>query len=106
MFLIARIFLIIGIFGLFQHLVAMRCHSMIRAWAKQGGWRALKTHRKFINLGPFKFNPGLPVYRVTLENACGKQRHAYVRCGHELISVLSDEMAVEWIAASPEIARD
>lgn len=103
-FFFVKLLLIIGIVGLLQHLVALRCANMIHDWASQGGWRVSTARRKFFNIGPFRFNPGLPVYLVTLENSLGRERTAYVRCGHELISVLSDEMAVEWVA--PEIAKD
>ena len=96
-FFVAKLLLIIGIVGLVQHLVALRCANMIAEWASHSGWRVRTARRRFFNIGPFRFNPGLPVYLVTLENAIGKERRAYVRCGHELISVLSDEMAVEWV---------
>lgn len=101
MFFLAKLLLIIGIFGLLQHVVMMRCRAMIDAWAWQGGWMVIKAQHRFFRAGPFRFNPGLPVFHVTLRNSLGRERHAFVRCGHELISVLSDEMVVEWVEGSP-----
>jgi hypothetical protein len=96
-FFLAKLMLILGVFGLLRHLVALRCHAMIEVWAGQGGWMVVSTRRRFLRTGPFGFNPGLPVYQLVLTNALGRQRQAYVRCGHELISVLSDEMTIAWI---------
>jgi len=102
--ILAKALLVIGIIGLLQHLIALRCTSMMNAWAKEGGWRIVRQRRSFLGTSGLGIKPGLPIYLLTLENSIGRQRKAYVRCGHEVMSVLSDEIAVQWVDQASKVS--
>lgn len=99
---LAKGIFIVGVVGLLHHLIAMRCSALIDAWAHRNGWRVVARQRRFMRIGPFFFAPGQPVYRVIFENSLQRRREAFVRVGHHVMSVLSDEVDVEWTGpASP-----
>ncbi len=78
-------------------LIHGRCRTLISKWAAHGGWEIVGCRRCVIDSGPFPLVPGMPIYRVELKSRSGRQREAYVRCGNFTLSVLADEVAVEWI---------
>ena len=92
---VVRLMLVVGLVGLLVHVVHARCVSLIGTWARRGGWDVVRCRRCLI-ASPFAYVPGLPVYRVQLASVSGRTRMAYVRVGNLMMSVLSDELAVEW----------
>jgi hypothetical protein len=92
---VAKLCCVVGIIGLMIHLVHARCRALIDAWAQQGGWDVVRCRRCLL-ASPFAFVPGMPVYRVQLASPSGRTRRAYVRVGNLIMSVLSDDLAVEW----------
>jgi hypothetical protein len=91
-----RLLIIVGVVGLMTTLVHNRCRALIAEWANRSGWTVVKARRCWFGTEQFTFIPGMPVYRVTLESRSGRTRMAYFRCGNATLSVLSDELAVEW----------
>lgn len=90
--------MVVGIVGLLLTLVNNRCRTLIAAWAERGGWSIIRMRRCFLPTEAFSFLPGMPVYCVTLESRSGRTRTAYFRLGNMTLSVLSDDVAVEWVA--------
>ena len=80
-----------------MRMIHARCRTLIAKWADHGGWEIVGCRRCVIDSGPFPPVPGMPVYRVELKSRSGRQREAYVRCGNFTLSVLADEVAVEWV---------
>lgn len=85
-----------GLLASFWIGVNARCRSLIAKWAEHGAWEVVDCRRCLLRAGPFSPMPGMPVYRVELENRSGKRREAYIRCGDPILSVLADRVAVEW----------
>lgn len=91
-----RLMIIVGVVGLLTTLVHNRCRALIAEWADRGGWTVVRARRCWLPTEQFAFIPGMPVYRVTLESRSGRTRTAFFRCGNATLSVLSDDLAVEW----------
>lgn len=91
-----RLMIIVGVVGLLTTLVHNRCRALIAGWAGRGGWTVVAAKRCWLGTSQFAFIPGMPVYSVTLASRSGKTRTAFFRCGNATLSVLSDELAVEW----------
>ena len=92
-----RLMIIVGVVGLLATLVHNRCRALIHDWAGRGGWSVLGLRRCWFGAPGFAFIPGMPVYRVTLMSRSGRTRTAHFRCGNLTLSVLSDELAIEWV---------
>ena len=92
-----RLMIIVGVVGLLTTLVHNRCRALIADWANRSGWTIVGCRRCWFGTSQFAFIPGMPVYCVTLESRSGRSRTAYFRCGNLTLSVLSDELAVEWV---------
>ena len=90
--------LVAGIAAAFWYLVHARCRTLIDTWAERGAWHVVSCRRCLVRVGPFPPIPGMPIYRVELENRAGRRRAAAVRCGDPILSVMADHVAVEWVA--------
>ena len=93
----AKLMVVVGVVGLLCQFISFRCRKSIADWASRGGWSVVSARRCWLGAPAFSFVPGTPVYRVTLESRSGRTRTAYFRCGNATLSVLSDELAVEWV---------
>jgi hypothetical protein len=94
---LAKVMIAVGLIGLLCQVVSFRCRKLIADWADRGGWSVVECRRVLLaRQSPFAFVPGMPVYEVTLASASGRTRQAHIRCGNMTMSVLSDELAVEW----------
>lgn len=94
-----KLLLAAGVLGLLASVIRTRCVVLIEQWAERGGWEVVACRRCLLGAKPFAFTPGMPIYRVELKGPSGRQREAYIRCGNFAMSVLSDELAVEWVEA-------
>lgn len=92
--------ILIGCVGLLTALVRARCAALLDEWARHGGWRIASHRRVIFRTGPFSFVPGMPVYEVEVTNSAGMRRTAFVQLGDPIASVLSANIAVEWIDAA------
>lgn len=75
-----------------------RSKEMIRQWAVQSGYQILLIERPLFNRGPFFWTTSRQqtVYRVEVQNNEGQVQKAWIRCGHWLTGVSSDEIEVRW----------
>lgn len=89
--------LVAGILAAVWYLIHSRCRTLIDAWAQHGAWDVVSCRRCLLRAGPFPPIPGMPIYRVELQNRHGRRREAYVRCGDPILSVIADAIAVEWV---------
>ncbi len=75
-----------------------RAETILARWARRNGYEVLRA--KFLFFGGKAFwwrrGRGHFVYYVTIRNAQGHIRRAYVRCGSWLLGLLSDHVTVEW----------
>jgi hypothetical protein len=76
-----------------------RAKSIIQKWAAEHGYVILQCDSPF-HTGAFSFwttSRGQIVYSVTVRDATGRERKAWVRCGSYTGSVLfSDKIEVRW----------
>ena len=75
-------------------------HSRDRldAWAAENGFELLSRERRLMFRGSFTWTSGKgqEVFYVTLRDAAGRTRAAYVRVGGWLLGQLSDTIDVRW----------
>ena len=60
-----------------------RSGRMVDRWAAEIGCRVVSRKYRWLFSGPFwwRTTRNMAIYYVTLEDAGGRTRHAYVRCG-------------------------
>lgn len=107
----AKLLAVAGVLGLLQHLIYLRCRTIILRWSRHSGWNVIDAERRVFRSGPFPFQPGCPVFLLTLKSSAGRRRQAFVQCGNAVMSVFSDHLAVEWTSeiessANPAAASD
>ena len=75
-----------------------RSTSIIETWARENGYRLLSSEYRWLAKGPYFFrtSKGQTVYRVTVQDAQGRTRSGYVRCGGWMFGLLSDKVDVRW----------
>src|SRR4051794_29722736 len=78
-----------------------RSQTILDRWAEANGLRILNKEYRWMMRGPFAWttSKGQAVYRVTVEDAAGRTRSGWVRCGSWLAGLLSDRVDVRWDAA-------
>ena len=71
---------------------------LIDKWAARNGYRILNRRFQLFWRGPFwwRSSKGQLVYRVTIQDAAGNIRRAWIRCGGFFVGLLSDQVTVEW----------
>ena len=86
----------LGIVAAIWHL--RRSRGMVQRWASQGGMELLSAQRRYLRRGPFwwRTSKNQEVFHVTVRNADGHVRTAYVRVGGWFGGLLSDRTDVEW----------
>jgi hypothetical protein len=86
----------LGVLSLVWHLG--RSHSILEHWAARNGYRLIDQSYCWFSKGPFFWtsSKGQTVYYVTVEDAAGRIRHAWVRCGGWFLGLLSEQADVEW----------
>jgi hypothetical protein len=80
-----------------------RSRTILERWAERQGYRILRSQRRTLRRGPFFFFTarGQEVFRVTVEDAHGRIRHGFVRCGSFMLGILSDRAEVRWDPEPP-----
>ena len=75
-----------------------RSRSRLDQWAAQNGFRIIESSYRNLVRGPFFWttSKGQTVYRVTVEDASGRQRSGWVRCGGWFLGLWSDQVTVRW----------
>lgn len=75
-----------------------RSRSLLEQWAHENGFRIVSSEHRNLVRGPFFWttSKGQTVYRVTVEDATGRQRSGWVRCGGWAMGLLSDKVQVRW----------
>ena len=80
--------------------VLMKSHSetLLARWAEKQRYRILEaSFRPIIAKGPFWYaSRGQTVFRIVVEDELGQVRKGWVRLGHWLRGLSSDEITVEW----------
>ncbi len=89
-------FLIFGFVMIAWHF--SRSRSLLEQWAAANGYRIISAQYRNLVRGPFFWttSKGQTVYRVTVEDADGRQRDGWVRCGGWFLGLLSDRVQVRW----------
>jgi hypothetical protein len=95
---------IIGVGAVFIVIIAAitfdyyRSNSILQRWADQNGYRIVQRERRAFFRGPFFWTTGhnRVVFYVTVEDAHGQQRNAWVRCGGWFLGLLSNNVDVRW----------
>lgn len=91
--------LAIAAFIAWAWLFQARAKSVVQKWASEHGYAVLRFESPF-HTGAFSFwttSRGQVVYSITLRDAVGCERKAWVRCGSYVGSVLfSDDIEVRW----------
>jgi len=90
--------LFISFAGLFMIWHFRRSGRMVERWAADNGYRLLDREYRWLLRGPFwwRTGKGMAVYHVTVQDASGRVRKGYIRCGGWFLGLLSDRIDVEW----------
>jgi hypothetical protein len=75
-----------------------RSNDLIERWAERCHVRVVRCDYCWFWTGPFFLTTtkGQMVYYVTVQDAKGRTRRAWVRCGGWFLGMMSDHMDVEW----------
>ncbi len=75
-----------------------RSSSILETWARENGYRLLSSEYRWLSKGPYFFrtSKGQTVYRVSVQDAQGRTRSGFVRCGSWIFGLLSDKVDVRW----------
>jgi hypothetical protein len=94
--IIVGLFILVACGTFIWHLA--RGQSLLEDWAQGEGLRIISSERRILRRGSYFFTTGKgqEVYYVTVEDADGKQRSGYVRCGGYFAGMLSDKVTVRW----------
>jgi hypothetical protein len=95
---VAFVVLFLSLGGLLMVWHFRRSGRMVERWAADNGYRLLGEEYRWFLRGPFwwRTGNGMAVYHVTVQDASGRVREGYVRCGGWFLGLLSDQVAVEW----------
>ena len=90
--------LIVAIAGGAAFLMKSRSDKLLAQWAEKRHYRLLEaSYRPIIAKGPFWYaSRGQTVFRIVVEDELGQVRKGWVRLGHWLGGLASDEITVEW----------
>jgi hypothetical protein len=89
------LFLVLAIATMVWHMG--RSGDLLDRWARENCLRIVRRERRWLVTGPyfFRHNKGQDVYFVTVVDAHGNQRDAYV--GGSVLGMLSDAVDVRWV---------
>ena len=75
-----------------------RAHELVERWARENSLRLLNVEECYFNRGPFFWttSKGQVVFRVEVQDAQGRQRYGWLRCGSWIGGLWSDETEVRW----------
>lgn len=75
-----------------------RSHAILQSWAARNGFEIIEKRQPLFWRGPFFWTSGKgqAVFRVTVRDQQGVMRSGWVRVGHWLVGMLSDDAAVIW----------
>ncbi len=75
-----------------------RSRAILDKWAANEGFNIVSAERRWVLTGPFwwRTGRGQRVFYVTVRDAKGHVRRAYVRVGGWLLGLFSDVADVEW----------
>ena len=75
--------------------------KVMENWAKNKGYEILSSEFRWVKTGPY-FLSGTSthqrIFYVTLVDADGNQKNAWVRVGGFFLGLFSDEIDVKWVA--------
>ncbi|HEX5269085.1 MAG TPA: hypothetical protein VFW33_01295 [Gemmataceae bacterium] len=76
-----------------------RADDLVTGWAEKNGYRVVDCSYCWFWKGPFVLTTSKSqmVYYVTFEDAGGRRRRAYVRCGGWFMGMMSDNVEVAWV---------
>ena len=97
--MIAIIFIVLASFSMLFLIARLsKSRMMVEEWAEHEGYHLLNAERRWLLRGPFFFlsDKEQDVYYVTVADAAGQIRHAYIRCGGWFLGMLSDQISVRW----------
>ena len=90
---VAAIALTLGI----EYWRSRRSEKIIRGWAQSNNYRWLQGYNTFPFAGPFFWRKsGKTVFRVSLLDATGKTRKAWILCGKSWLHMFPDTFEVRW----------
>jgi len=75
-----------------------KSRRLLEQWARANDLEVISAERRYLRRGPFfwRSGKGHEVFHVTVRDAAGRHRHAYVRAGGWWWGMMSDDVAVEW----------
>ena len=76
----------------------VRASCILSRWAAREGLRIFSSEKRYTRSGPFtsRHRQGQFVFRVFVMDAAGTTRTGWVRIGHAVWGVLSDDVLVVW----------
>lgn len=76
-----------------------RANTLIEKWAASNGLRIVESERRWLRQGSFFWTTSKyqTVFYVTVEDAAGHWKHAYVRVGGFWLGMFSDRVDVRWV---------
>jgi hypothetical protein len=75
-----------------------RAYAILNTWAAQNGYEIIERRQAWLSRGPFFWtsNKNQVVFRVTVRDRYGATRHGWVRVGHWLLGMITDDATVIW----------
>lgn len=94
--LLALALVLIAVLGTWWHYG--RSSSLLETWARRHGYHIISQEYCRFFKGPFFWtsSKGQVVYYVTVQDAEGRQRTGWVRCGGFFFGLWSDNVEVRW----------
>lgn len=75
-----------------------RANTLIERWAAANGYHLTGREPRYLRTGPYfwRHSRSQQIYYVTITDASGRSRAAYLRLGHWFFGLFSDTLDVTW----------